>query len=185
MRSRSAADFASGRARPPLRACAREGAGREYRLIDRGAHQPGAELFPHDGLAAVATDQVIARHAEPVVGIEIADAGDHARFVLDEILDLAAMHNADARPRCCMRQQQRLEENLIDPVWGLRRRPAGVRSHRRGKPRGARRDRDTRKLDSGRGGAEGDVVRVVVGKSLRTAEATPRRRKVSIVRADT
>jgi hypothetical protein len=64
-------------------------------------------------------------------------------------------------PVCCMLEQDRLEENLIDPVRRLRRRPVAVGAVGVGEAVAAAGDFDSRQLLAGEGRAVADVVRII------------------------
>src|SRR5262249_13219957 len=79
---------------------------------DRCAEQICADLLAHGRLATVAADEVIAGDGQRIAGIEIADGGDDAAFVLAKVLQPTAVTNADVRLRGSVREQDRLEKKL-------------------------------------------------------------------------
>src|SRR5262249_56744678 len=79
---------------------------------DRCAEQICADFLAHGRLATVAADEVIAGDGQRIAGIEIADGGDDAAFVLAKVLQPTAVKNADVRLRGRVREQDRLEKKL-------------------------------------------------------------------------
>src|SRR5215831_12257957 len=113
---------------------------RLHALDDRGAAELRPDRPAHGGLAAVATDQIGRDDRRLLPAVEIARRRGDAALVLDELLDLGAVEHADARMRRHLREQQRLEEGLVDAVRRLRRRPGGIRAGRRAGSLAARRN---------------------------------------------
>jgi hypothetical protein len=118
-----------------------------------GAGQRGADLLAHAGLAAIATDQVVAAQGQRFAAVQVHAAGDHAVVVLDQRVDPRAVQDRHPARGGRMGEQHRLQVDLVDAVRRLGRRPPGVR------PAGGRvavapaRNRDAREF------LAGDVVR--------------------------
>src|SRR4030095_604438 len=116
--------------------------GRLHTLDFRRASEPGANRLADDRLATVAAHKIGAGDRYPLAAVEIAGNGGDAALVLGESLDCGAVENADARWGCSVREQHRLEIDLIDPVRRFRRWPLGVRPLGCGVSLGSRRDSD-------------------------------------------
>ena len=91
----------------------------------------------------------------------MAHARRHAAAVLRQVIELDAVEDRDAGRRPSMREQDRFEVDLVDPVWRLRGRPPGIRATLGGVAVAAARDRDARNFPAHHRRAIGDVIGVV------------------------
>ncbi len=98
----------------------------EGRQVSRNLRQPD-EFRPDrlacQGAGAVAADGVAPPDREALIGVEVANGGDHLVFGLRDVLDLRAVENGDTRLRGRVVEQDRFEIELIDPVRRLGRWP--------------------------------------------------------------
>ena len=86
----------------------------------------------------------------------------HSVLALFEAVRAHAVQDGHAgRPKGLM-EQNRLQEDLVDPMGGLRRRPPAVRTAHIDVPLGPAGDVDPRQLEAGGAGAEHHVVRIGV-----------------------
>jgi hypothetical protein len=94
--------------------------------------------------------------------IQVDGTRGHALFALDQVRDLRAMQDADARLLRSMCEQHRLEELLIAAMRVLGRRPDSVRTGcGRRASHAARRNDYAGELDAGDAGRRDDVVGIV------------------------
>jgi hypothetical protein len=94
----------------------------------------------------IATGEIAAPDRHRLAAVEITGDGSYAVAVLDEFLKLGAVEDADARLRRSVREQQRLEMELIDAVAPLRAGPVAVGALLASDSAGARRQLDARQL---------------------------------------
>lgn len=131
----------------------------------RVATESGAHLVTHFGVGPITADQVGGRDLADPAGLEILSDRPHAGLTLPEINDSRAAQDAKSRCRCSVREQYGFQVNLVDSMRRLGCRPPGVGPALRRVALGATRNRDARKLDPCRGGAEGNVVRIIGGQT--------------------
>ncbi|MCY1363065.1 hypothetical protein D9M69_498090 [compost metagenome] len=143
--------------------------GRLHAAHHVGAVQAGADLLAHRRAAAVATDEVLAADAHCAAVVQVHARGPHAVVVLLEVVDARAVADAQAGRALGMREQHRLEKDLVDAVRRLRRGPPGVGAAGGGVALAARGDRNARQLHARHGRAVGHVVGVV-GRQARVAQ---------------
>jgi hypothetical protein len=128
-----------------------------HRIAAEHRADPAARL----GLAALAADQIGAGDLDLVAAVTVLRDSDHAVGRLHDVHDARAIENAQVRHRLGMREQDGLEEDLVDAMRRLGRRAPGVGPTGRGVALRAARDRDARQLDARGGRAIGDVVGIV------------------------
>src|SRR5690348_8229568 len=146
-----------------------------HALNDRVAGEFGADRLADDGARAVATDQEAAIDPAKLAAVEIAHRDISAGVLNDDILDRAAVDDGDTRLRGRVLKQNRLEENLVDTMRRLRRRPVRVGRINSSEAIPAAGNPDTGQLPAGERSAIADVVRIVGGQTciadlLRDAE---------------
>ena len=148
-----AADEAEQRRRADVR--------RLHALDHRRAGEDRADRLADQRAAAVAADQVARPHGDVGAAVEVARRDRHAALVLHEPGRFAAVPDRHARLRFGVREQDRLEVDLVDAVRRLGGRPPAVGAALVAVAGRARRDVDARQLAAGDRGAKRDVVRVV------------------------
>ena len=113
-----------------------------------------AEQLAHDAGEAVATDQIAGTHGVDRAGAAIAQARDHAAFVLHEALEGHLVSQRDPRIRARAILQDRVEP-------GLRARPPALRAEQGISRHAERRRAHASDLVAGKIGDEGAVERPV------------------------
>ena len=123
--------------------------GRLHALDHRRAGEDRADRLAHQRSAAVAADQVARPHASSRAAVEVARRDRHAALVLHEAGRLAAVPDRHAGLRLGVREQDRLEVDLVDAVRRLGRRPPAVGAALVAVAGRARGDVDARQLAAG------------------------------------
>ncbi len=131
------------------------------------ADQPGADGLAHQRSPTLATDQITRTDAEAIAGIQIGGAGGHALFVRVEAAEFGAVQQGDAAVAAGRLEQHGLQEDLVDPVRRLGRRPGAVRPRAVGVAIPPAGDVDPHQLETGRPGADDHVVGIVVRQARR------------------
>jgi hypothetical protein len=119
-----------------------------------------ADAVAHRRASAVAADQVAAGQRDPRAVVETLGVRGDAVRTFGEGFEARAVEDADARLRGGVREQQRLEKQLVDAVGELGRRPPPVVARLAAHAAGARRQPDARELRSGRRDAARHVVAI-------------------------
>src|SRR5271169_1306224 len=132
---------------------------RLHTLYDGIAGQLGADRLADDGPRAVAADQIAAAQAPRCPRFEIAQPNAR-RIILDpDLLGRGPAVDADARLAGGVLEQNGLEENLVDAMRRLRRRPVAVRAIIAGEAITAAGNRNSCQFPPGKRRAVTDVVR--------------------------
>jgi hypothetical protein len=116
-------------------------------------------------MRTIASDQVASKDLEGLVAIEFPCDRQDAALILLKVDHRRAAQDSQSRNCCRVCEQHGFEIDLVDPMRGFGRRPPGIGAALRSVAFGATGNRDAPELNSGRGGAKGDVVRVVGGQA--------------------
>jgi hypothetical protein len=116
-------------------------------------------------MRSIAADQVLGDDLSCFAASEILGGCHHAGVVLHEVNDPRTAQDAHSGSRSSVREQYRFQVDLVDSMWRLGCRPPRVGPALRRIALGATRNRDARKLDPGRSGAEANVIGIVGGEA--------------------
>ena len=154
----------------------RADAGALHALHDLVAHQPDTHRLADGGSSAVTAHQVPRPHAAHRAGVLVPHFDVHPAVVLGEAAHALAVRQGDPGLAPGLRQQDGLQEALVDAVGRLGRGPPAVRAAGVGLARQTPRDVDARDLATDGGGAVGHVVGIVIrqaGRPQRVRHAQP------------
>ena len=151
-----------------------------HALHHRVARQLRADDRAHPRSPAVATDQIARGERLGRAARQVAHGDGNAVRVLRRLDQLGLVADRDQRIGRRLREDQRLQIDLVDPVRRLRRRPPGVRPGEIRPALGARGDRDARDLMPPRHAGAIDaivgIIRRQAGIANHVREAQPAER---------